>query len=252
MRIPALLLLAATAFAVDLPKDPKAVVLSYDEVGGYGPARTRKAPWVTVLADGTVRVPPFRAGAKDLEMKLGAAALQELMRFVVEKHRFFAFDEKKARAAMGQGNAMIMDASSTVISVQVQGKRKQARFYALTWAARQHRNVRALQDLSAIQHRLVNLMAVVRAGGKEAAAKCLALANAELGKRHPKVKPLLAGDLVSTSRYADASMVLRFHRYEGPGRYTIASVRRPKDGEPQVELNVRVEVVTGPRPPSAR
>jgi len=242
MRIPALLLLmAAVVFAVDLPQDPKAVVLSYDEVGGYGPVRTRKEPYVTVFADGTVKVPPFRAGAKDIEVKLGQAELQELMRFVVEKHRFFEFDEKKAKAAMGQGGAIIMDASAAVISVKVKNKSKQARFYALTWAARQHRKVRALQDLSAIQHRLVNLMAVVRAGGKAKAAACLALANAELRKNHPQVRPLTVGDLVTTGRYPDASVVLRFHRYEGPGRYTSASVQQPKDGDPKVEVSVKAK-----------
>ena len=36
-------------------------------------------------------------------------------------------------------------------------------------------------------------------------------------------------------------VVLRFHRYEGPGAYTIASVSRPKDGEPQVELYVKAK-----------
>ncbi|MHC4164917.1 MAG: hypothetical protein ACYSUM_22615 [Planctomycetota bacterium] len=240
MRIAALLLLTAVVvLAVDLPRDPKAVVLSYDEVGGYGPARTRKEPYVAVLADGTVKVPPFREGAKDLEVKLGAAELQELMRFVVEKHRFFEFDEKKVKAAMGQGNVIIMDASAAVISVRVRGKSKQARVYALTYAARQHRKVRALQDLSAIQQRLVNLMAIVRAGGKTKAAALLTLANAELRKSHPKVKPLTAGDLVSTSKYPDESVVLRFHRYEGPGRYTSASVRQPKDGDPQVEVSAK-------------
>ncbi|MHC4974890.1 MAG: hypothetical protein ACYTG3_21450 [Planctomycetota bacterium] len=241
MKTPVLLLLAGVAFAVDLPKDPKAVVLSYDEVGGYGPARTRKEPYVSVLANGTVKVPPFREGAKDLELKLSPAELQELLRFVVEKHRFFEFDEKKTKAAIGMGGAIIMDASTTVISVKTRDKRKQARFYALTWAARQHKKVRALQDLSAIQQRLVNLMAVARAGGKKKAAAFLALANAELKKRHPQVKPLTAGDLVTTGRRPDESLVLRFHRYEGPGRYTSADVRQPKKGEPQVEVRVKAK-----------
>jgi len=241
MRIPVLLLLAAAVFAVDLPRDPKAVVLSYDEVGGYTSVRTRKEPYVSVLADGTVKVRPFRAGAKDIEGKLGAAELAELMRFVVEKHRFFEFDEKKVKAAMGQGNVIIMDASAAVISVKVREKSKKVRFYALTYAARQHRKVRGLQDLSAIQQRLVSLMAIVRAGGKEKAAAFLTLANAALRKNHPQVKPLTVGDLVSTSKHPDASLILRFHRYEGPGRYTIASVRKPKEGELQVRVDVKAE-----------
>ncbi len=241
MRIPALLLLAAAALAVDLPKDPQAVVLSYDEVGGYGPVRTRKGPYLSVLADGTVKVLPLQKGARDLELKLTAAELQELMRFVVEKHRFFEFDEKKTMAAMGQKGAIIMDAASTVIAVKTRDKAKQVRFYALTWAARQHPKVRALQDLSAIGQRLVNLMAVVRAGGKAKATALLALANAELRKAHPKVKPLALGDLVSTGRRADGSLVLSFHRYEGPGRYTSASVRQPEKGDAEVEVRAKTE-----------
>lgn len=241
MRVLALLLLAGAAFAVDLPKDPKAVVLSYEEVGGYGPVRTRKGPFLSVLADGTVRVLPLQKGAKDLELKLTGAELQELMRFVVEKHRFFEFDEKKTLAAMGRKGAIIMDASSTVIAVKTKDKAKQARFYALTWAARQHPKVRALQDLDAIGQRLVNLMAVVRAGGWKKAAAYLALANAELRKAHPQAKPLTAGDLVWTGRHPDGSLVVRFHRYEGPGRYTSASVRKPGKGDAEVEVHAKSE-----------
>lgn len=241
MRIPALLLVATVALAVDLPKDPKTVVLSYDEVGGYGPVRTRKEPFLTVLADGTVKVPPLQKGAKDLELKLTGAELQELMRFVVEKHRFFEFDEKKTMAAMGQKGAIIMDAASTVIAVKTKGKAKQVRFYAVTWAARQHPKVRALQDLDAIGRRLVNLMAVVRAGGKKKAAAFLALANAELKKAHPQARPLALDDLVWTGRHPDGSLVVRFHRYEGPGRYTSAHLVKPEKGDVKVEARAKTE-----------
>lgn len=239
MRTLAILLLAGAALAVDLPSDPSAVVLTYDEVGGYGPERTRKAPFLSVLADGTVRVVPFGKDDGDIELKLSKDELKGLMEFVVEKHRFFEFDEKKAAASIGRGNPGVVDASSTVISCRTKDKSATARFYALAFAARRNPKARAVQDLYAIQMRLINLMAIVRAGGQKKAAELLALANAELKRAYPKVQPLVVADLVSTGRYPDGALYLRFHRYEGPASYTAAFVRVPGKGKPKVEVSVK-------------
>src|SRR5437660_760972 len=73
--------------AIVLPKDPKAVVLSYDP-GAGGFIRKGEPPYLKIQADGQVTMTSLVDGSKK-ETKLRADQVQDLLRFVIKDNDFF-------------------------------------------------------------------------------------------------------------------------------------------------------------------
>jgi hypothetical protein len=230
---------------IELPRDPKAVVISLDYRGGYTAPRRNKAPYLSILADGTVSRPdPFGLN-KDQQSKITQAELQELLRYVVETQRFFQVDPKVLRKKLhaAEGGVSIVDASATVLKVSIRGKSLEVEQYALRFVARTHPQIDELKRLGAIEQRLGNLRAIVGAGGKKKAAEIVALANQHLKKRYPKAKPLTLGDLADAGERRDGTRFARLHRGAtlGRGPYVIVSVELPPKGEPRVAVQAGAE-----------
>jgi hypothetical protein len=181
-----LLVLAGPAY--ELPKDPKAPVLTIDYRGGFGPARQSNDPYLAILADGTIVAEHVKAGTK-----LAAAELQDLLKFAIDTHKLMEFD-RKAVEAQCRGGAYITDQSDTIITIAIKGRRKTVKYNASTWAAQQWPKVKELQALEAVRKRLHRVWCVALLGDAES-KRLLDLANRELNKRHPKAAALTPDDL---------------------------------------------------------
>src|SRR3954471_3557016 len=84
--------------AVVLPKDPKAVVLTYDP-GAGGFVRKGEAPYLKVQADGSVTVVSLFDGTKK-EGKLTAKELDGLLKFVIQDKDFLSVTAAKIDAGI--------------------------------------------------------------------------------------------------------------------------------------------------------
>ncbi len=133
----ALALIAAPASADDtkivLPKDAKTVVISYDP-GAGGFIRKGEAPYLKILADGSVTVTDLHKGTKT-EAKLAAKDLDALLNFIVNEAKFLDVTEKgmdKAlKLAAGNGPFIAVGGAGTAkIAVALEGKTHEVSFRA--------------------------------------------------------------------------------------------------------------------------
>ena len=234
-----------------LPKDPKAVVISFDYKGGFTPRPKNTDPVLSILADGTILMPDRFGFSKDVKGKMTQAELQDLLRFALEKNKFFSYDPKKVKAKMlaaekGKPIPRVADAPSSVFEIRTADKTHKVSHYALGMVGRFYQTVPELQQLYAIQQRLNYVMNETRIGGKAEVQKMLKLANAELKKMHPKAKPLTVEDFRSTSIRRDGTKSVTFYRYgktaDGkPDRtYVSVGIQIPAKGEPKVSVRARL------------
>lgn len=234
-----------------LPKDPKAVVISFDYKGGFTPRPRNTAPVLSILADGTVLMPDRYGFSKDVKGKISRSELQDLLRFAIERNKFFSYDPKKVKAKIREAEKdkpvpRIADAPSSVFEIRTADRTHKVSHYALGMVGRFYKGVDELQQLYAIQQRLNRLMNETRLGGKGELGKILNLANAELKKQHPKAKPLSIADLRSVNIRRDGTKSVSFYRFgktaDGkPNRtYVGVGIQIPVKGDPKVSIRAKL------------
>jgi len=153
--------------AIVLPKDPKAVVLSYDP-GAGGFIRKGPPPYLRIQADGQVTVTNLHDGAKK-ESKLTAKQLDELLRFVIQDKDFFKVTEAKIadaiKAAAANGPFIAVGGAGTsVIAVQANGKKHEVSYRAASAYLQAYPKIEILARFVAIEKRLSDLAASVAKG----------------------------------------------------------------------------------------
>ena len=142
---------------VVLPKDAKAVVISYDP-GAGGFIRKGEAPYLKIQADGSVTVTNLHNGEKK-EAKLAAKELDELVRFVIYDKKFFDVTEKKMndaiKEAAGKGPFIaIGGAGTSKIIVEANGKKHEVSFRAASAYTSAYPKVEVVPQFVAIEKRL--------------------------------------------------------------------------------------------------
>ena len=140
-----------------LPKDAKAVVISYDP-GAGGFIRKGEAPYLKIQADGSVTVTGLHDGVKK-EAKLSAQELDELIRFMVYDKKFFDLTEKKITDAIttaaGKGPFIAVGgAGTTKINVEANGKKHEVSFRAASAYVQAYPKVELAPLYVAIEKRL--------------------------------------------------------------------------------------------------
>ena len=153
--------------AVVLPKDPKAVVLTYDP-GAGGFIRKGEAPYLTVQADGQVTVVSVFDGSKT-EGKLAPKELDELLRFVVQDKDFLAVTAAKIadgiRDAAGKGPFLaVTGAGTSAIVVTNDGKTHEVSYRGASSFLQAYPKVDPLARFVAVEKRLAELGATVAKG----------------------------------------------------------------------------------------
>lgn len=150
-----------------LPKDPKAMVLSYDP-GAGGFIRKGTAPYLKIQADGQVTVTSLIDGSKK-ESKLTAKQLEELLRFVIMDQDFVKVTEAKIdagikAAAVNGPFIAIGGAGTAVIGVQANGKQHEVKYRGASAYLGVYPKVAPLAQFVAVEKRLAELGATVTKG----------------------------------------------------------------------------------------
>ena len=174
-----------SAAAAAEPALPQAGLVFRISTGGIG---GKLRPELEILADGTVRIGGKKAAARILR-----AELEALLRFVVGKGRFFAFDEQavaKAIARREPGPMCGTGVTTTGVTVVTSTKRATKRQVLLETYADAHADIAGLTELRDIVRRLRLEGRLAHAGGRKRVEGWLQKANARLAKRHPKEPPL--------------------------------------------------------------
>jgi|GEM_PF-5499192 len=153
--------------AIILPKDPKAVVLTYDP-GAGGFVRKGEAPYLKIQADGKVTVTNLFDGTKK-EGKLTAKELDELLRFVIQDKEFTTITAEKITAginnAAGKGPFIAVGGAGTsVIAVENDGKKHEVSFRGANAYLKAYPKVDVLARFVAVEERLATLGATVAKG----------------------------------------------------------------------------------------
>ncbi len=164
----------------DVPDD---VVLEWATSGGGGPSHAPTTDLI-VRANGDVTVGDRFGGGRAVEATIPPERLQELLRAIVDRHRFFAIDSaavardldaaraRRAEPQAGGGAEAIsvplgppyLDAAGTRIAVAADGRRHEVAVDGLAAAAREYPEVAALTDLRAIELLLLGLAERVATG----------------------------------------------------------------------------------------
>lgn len=224
-----------------LPEDPRAVVLSLDYRGGFGPPRRSEEPYLEVRADGSLRVPDRTGGRDHRTAELAKRELRDLIDFVVEEQRLLEFDAREARRAMAESAGgevpAVMDAGEVVVAVRLRDRRGEARFEALRLHARTFPGVDSLQRLAAVERRLRSLRCLVQLGGHQAVERLLERARSELSEEWPgEVPPLSSGDLDHVTENEDGSRTVRLERDREDGVLRV-TLRVSAQGEVEADLH---------------
>lgn len=154
--------------AITLPKDPKAVVLSFDP-GAGGFVRKGPAPYLKVQADGQVTVTNLFDGSVK-ESKLTAKQLEELLRFLITDQDFFNVttakidDGIKAESTRTGMFIAVGGAGTSVIKVQANDKRHEVSFRGASAYLQTYPTIKVLGQYVAIEKRLNELGAAVAKG----------------------------------------------------------------------------------------
>ena len=120
----------------ELPDDRKAVIISLDSVGGYGPERKNPAPYLSILRDGTVLAPSRYGSTKDHVSTIPEAKLQELLGYIIKENRFFEYDAKEVQEKIGSHPTV--DGGTTVLRVSIRERALEVRQHSLYYAAQEH------------------------------------------------------------------------------------------------------------------
>jgi hypothetical protein len=152
---------------VVLPKDPKAVVLSYDP-GAGGFVRKGPPPYLQILADGQVTVTNLFDGSKK-ETKITAKELEDLLRFAIHDNDFFNVTEAKIadaiKAEMAKGTAIAVGGAGTsVIKVQANDKKHEVSYRGASAYLQAYPNIKVLAQFVAVEKRLADFAAAAAKG----------------------------------------------------------------------------------------
>lgn len=153
--------------AIVLPKDPQAVVLTYDP-GAGGFVRKGEAPYLKIQADGKVTVTNLFDGTKK-EGKLTAKELDELLRFVIQDKDFLTITKEKIEAGINKAAAngpfiAIGGAGTSVVTVENDGKKHEVSFRAAGTYLKTYPKVDVLARFVAVEDKLATLGATVAKG----------------------------------------------------------------------------------------
>ena len=186
LAITASVTLAEDVTDITLPEDGSQVVITMDYIGGFraapkatiGPDGKPRfevpKPYLVIQADGTV----LRSGKPIAAKKMTAEQLKKLLKFIVAENDFFNFSQAKVNAAIKAseekfrkeqeelskkggpvtvrrvGGLLPVDMATTMITVELGGKKKTTKCYGYTILARHHKDIDPIQQMSRIEQKL--------------------------------------------------------------------------------------------------
>jgi len=243
-------LFAVTALAGDFPlPGANHLVLRVSESGlGGGKAR----PVIEVLSDGSLR-----HKGKLAATRMTKRELQDLLRFAVETHKFFQYDEpavNRTLKAREPGPHCGTGYTTTHVLIAILGKRKEFGVGLLVSKAITHADIEDLAHLYAIERRLHLEVKLAQSGGRAKVMGYLKEANLRLKQRYPKLKPFAIEEFSGLRDVPKGEMILpanwdpNFDKISGkcagftrrvPGRIISATVRTDPKAKPRAAAQVQ-------------
>jgi hypothetical protein len=186
---------------------------------------------------------------------LSSELLQDLLRFAINGHHFFEFDEAEAQRELADEEhkagfcSRVFDQATTIIPIRTAERDHTAEFYALGEYAKTYRGAKLRTDLFSVEGRLRLLLNETKAGGREAVAAALNLANEYLKTAYLKIPALGQKDFLYVDQDAADRCTLVFVRAAArPKQPETAEGRLREMIMPERELSVEVEYVKGVEP----
>lgn len=157
-----------------LPNSSDAIVIQWQTQGGLSIDRSNIAD-LTIYADGRTIVGPRFSQGTCGESQLEIGQIQDLLRFAIDENDFFSIDSRavdaeieailQQRQAAPQEAGVIavplgppyIDAGTTVILIAADGQQHEVSFQGLVFAAQDFPEITALQQLRAIELKLLNV-----------------------------------------------------------------------------------------------
>lgn len=198
-----LLLCASMLTSLHAPSGHAAELLLSLNYQGDRLQRLSSEPTLSILDDGTVRMPRLYQHTQAYDYSLSSDALAQLLNTISSQGFFEPGFDLGTHGATAP--AAVSHASTTTLYVRHEDAERTVRVDDL-------RHKDGAQGLRAILRELEQLMSVIKLGGESAVRDWLQQANAELAQHHPGVPPLALGDLASGARRADGSVSLVFAR----------------------------------------
>lgn len=256
------ILLAVSCFALKsfadekttykLPSDPEALVISFDQHSGFTLPRKSATPILSIQADGTVLMPDVYGTSRDIKGKISQEELQAILRLAIEDNKFFSHDNAKIKKRIDEIEKTrqipkIADAPVSAFEIRLADRNHEASQYALGFAVTAYPEIEELKRLTKFQERLRRLMNETRVGGQKGVEKLLEAANAELKKQYPDLKPFDSSNFRGSYFQRDGVLSVTISRNgmtsEGKpdGTFTVAVMKVPEKGEPEVTLRVKTK-----------
>ena len=154
--------LGTPLMAGNFGSDPDAVILTFNMSGGQKP-RT-DGPILQIRADGTVRARALMPRDPSIEARLSEEEMARLFQDLAERHQALSFSHSNLEAEIDRSSANprhIADAPTTDLQISLPDGDVSVRVYAVSYLARQTPDSSALQDLHAIQVKLLGIAEAV-------------------------------------------------------------------------------------------
>jgi hypothetical protein len=123
-------------------------------------------------------------------------------------------DERKSMSARTGLSASFPDADELVLRLQSEGRTREIRCRAVELLAERFPDARLHQALRSTHERLLNVIAIAQAGGRQAAEHLAAEATRKLRAEHPAANDWTAEDLSSVRCLPNKSRLIQFRRRE--------------------------------------
>ncbi|MBL8797361.1 MAG: sigma-70 family RNA polymerase sigma factor [Planctomycetia bacterium] len=226
------------ARTVELPQDPQAAVLVWDQRRQDDLPGINDEPQLVIRADGSLVLTDPHGPGKRIETRLPPADLQDLLRFAIHNQGFFQLDKRQIPSAGRLTTTIHIVADGN--DCRLQGA-DLVRYAMTSSAARQ---------LLAIQQRLESLNTWLHAGEHAGVAAALRLANEQLGRQFPDAPLLTANDLHTALQRSDGTSEVVFERRgisadRDPFSFAYARIERPAQGEPRILVKANLVSTAG-------
>ncbi len=168
-------------------------------------------PLIEILADGTVNCGRLNAAALPASSKLTPEQLQELLSFIIEKHKFFEIDDKKSNEfAATQNKVDPRNFARFKLTVNTKSKQVSKEIAGIRTLSRIFRDKEDLGHMAAIDKRLNQLFIAINVGGRENMAAILKAVNEQLKKRYKDAPMFGVGDASFITVYGRGAMRVTF------------------------------------------
>lgn len=230
----------------EMPTDETVALFSFDYSGGFRvrpPAGFVKQPQLQIYSNGRVLRSPSGPDLPSAEFTMTPEQLRAFLDSVVNKHKFYEITAEGIKEAIDatKKRILIADAPNVDAMVRLGRGEHHVSIYAVSFAARQFPEIKALADMAAIEKSCRQLMAVADFGGFENVDLAVQKVNEEIARTHPELPEMNKDQLQFASTGRDGTLNASFTtqvKQDDIHAAVRATYTLKKGGKPTVKINV--------------